>query len=68
MVEGWIVILIYLIGILKIVLLSEYYAYSPRSVLVHSILPSVILTAILIAVCYMKGEKPKWQWGNTDKE
>ncbi len=28
------------------------------------ILGIVIETAVLIAICYYKGEKPKWQWGN----
>ena len=23
------------------------------------------LNAILIAICFWKGEPPKWQWGNT---
>jgi uncharacterized membrane protein YhaH (DUF805 family) len=27
-----------------------------------------IMTGILIYVCYIKGEKPRWQWGEKDKE
>lgn len=23
----------------------------------------VVLTAVLIWICYMKGESPRWQWG-----
>jgi len=25
---------------------------------------SLILTGILIFICFKKGEKPKWRWGN----
>ena len=27
------------------------------------IIETILLTAVLIVVCYIKGETPKWQWG-----
>ena len=27
----------------------------------------VVLVVLLMAVCYAKGEPPKWRWGNKDK-
>ncbi len=27
----------------------------------------VLLTAILVAVCYLKGEPPSWRWGDSDQ-
>jgi hypothetical protein len=26
-------------------------------------LPIILSTALLIFICYKKGEKPRWQWG-----
>lgn len=31
-------------------------------------LPIILATALLLAVCYKKGEKPKWQWGLPKKD
>lgn len=28
----------------------------------------VLLSAILLAVCYLKGEKPRWTWGEKKDE
>ncbi len=27
----------------------------------------VLLTAILVAVCFIKGEPPSWRWGDSDR-
>lgn len=27
-----------------------------------------IITAILLGICYKKGEKPKWQWGKNGRK
>jgi prolipoprotein diacylglyceryltransferase len=31
-------------------------------------LPIIILTALLIYICYKKGERPRWQWGLPKKD
>ncbi len=30
--------------------------------------PVILLTLLLIGVCYKYGEKPRWQWGNDNGE
>ena len=30
---------------------------------IEFIAPLIVSTVILITICYLKGEKPKWQWG-----
>ncbi len=30
-------------------------------------LPIILLTALLIIICYKKGERPRWQWGLPNK-
>lgn len=64
--QGWLVIFIYifLITILSITR-EDSIPGDPDSgsnFLVFG-LPIILLTALLIFICYKKGEKPRWQWG-----
>jgi hypothetical protein len=53
--EGWVVLAVY---VLILVLFLRFVKTDPGSVylLVSS------FTAILLFVCYLTGEKPRWQW------
>lgn len=54
--QGWLVILIWVI--LFVFTISKFdHEWLKNLVFV------IILTAILIWVCYKRGEKPKWSWG-----
>ena len=61
--QGWVVTLLYTFGILAVAFnipdhasLSDFYMrFAP---------PFVILTVLLLAICYKTGERPKWRWGN----
>jgi hypothetical protein len=60
--EGWLTILVYLAGVILFAVKSEGVVSleeARRSV----IAPIIILTILLIVICYKKGEKPRWQWG-----
>ena len=60
--QGWIVIAIYLILIFLFGLTID--EQSPKSEIAFAfILPTAILTAMLLRICYKTGEKPSWQWG-----
>lgn len=48
--QGWAVLALYLFGAVK----GFVSVFAPGFLL---------LTAALIAVCYLTGEKPRWQWG-----
>ena len=64
--QGWAVILIYLGLILTLVLnREESIPGNPDSGSNFLVLglPIIILTALLIYICYKTGEKPRWQWG-----
>lgn len=56
--KGWIVLLVY-IG-LVLLLTSQF---SPETDLVSWLSYFVPLTLVLIVICWLKGEKPKWRWG-----
>ena len=64
--QGWIVILFYILFIFFIVLTrEESIAGNPNSGSNFLIFagPIIILTILLIFICYKKGEKPRWAWG-----
>jgi len=56
--QGWLVLAIFvlLVGILVRVL-------PPQAALVPFIIGVLVLIAALMAICYAKGEPPKWRWG-----
>lgn len=60
--QGWLTIALYVTGIL---LLSFTLGdtTSNLEITLRFALPIILMTAILIWICYKKGEKPKWQWG-----
>ena len=64
--QGWAVILIYTALILTLIFTREDSVVgnpdSGSNVLVFA-LPIIILTTLLIFICYKKGEKPGWRWG-----
>lgn len=60
--EGWVVLLGYVILFGGFVLASEKQS-PPRDVVFTFLLPILFFTVVFICVCYVKGEKPKWQWG-----
>lgn len=63
--EGWIVLLLYFVA-LSLIMFSVEIERGPQ-VLTRIVIPTLILTGLLIFVCYKKGEKPKWQWGERDE-
>ena len=64
--QGWCVIFLYFVLILGLVLVREKdipgNPDSGSNFLTFAA-PIIILTTLLIFVCYKKGEKPRWQWG-----
>ncbi len=60
--QGWLVTGLYLALVIGFVLTLD--DQSPiNEVMFTFALPVVLLTITLIRICYTKGEKPKWQWG-----
>lgn len=64
--QGWLVLIIY------IILLSTIFRINENDIpgnpdsgsnFLTFALPIILLTALLIYICFKKGEKPRWQWG-----
>jgi hypothetical protein len=65
--EGWLVIAVYLFAV--IVLATRVNENAALSELAWSFfIPLGAMTFFLILVCYLKGEKPRWQWGEAIKD
>lgn len=59
--QGWVVLLLYMLGLVASVrLLPPHEAPFAFGSCV------AVLSAALIVVCWLKGEKPKWRWGDDD--
>lgn len=66
--EGWVT----LVAVIALIIWNGMHIDSTSHSVSDTVRPFVIQTAvlvtILIAICYWKGEKPKWQWGFPKKE
>ncbi len=60
--QGWLVLLTYMITVVVVSIMRDAGALS-TSIWLFAVLT---LTALLIAVFYLKGEKPKWRWGEDE--
>lgn len=63
--QGWLVYFLYFFIVLFPVFIPEIRMYldkNDRNSLLY-ILYLILPTIILIYICYMKGEKPRWRWG-----
>ena len=69
--QGWVVISIFILIIilnsfLFDFLISEGNLPESKAGLIYTIL-QIITVLILIIICYLKGEKPGWRWGEPTK-
>lgn len=56
--QGWVTIMIYLGSIS-----SSAYMFPPDEKMALFIFLTIVLSVLLIVVCWIKGEPPKWRWG-----
>ncbi len=56
--QGWIVLVIYFAA----VAFTTFTMPQPQF-----IISIAALSALLVAICWLKGEPPQWRWGGTEK-
>ena len=62
--QGWLTFFLYFIlAVLAVVFLSPARFGTGFFAVVL-----VLLTLLLVAVCWLKGEPPRWRWGRADRE
>ena len=57
--QGWFAILVWLV-------LFVFAVEKMDHEWLKNLIVIIIMTGLLIYVCYKKGEKPKWQWGKKE--
>ena len=62
--QGWLVVIIYIIPIIIFVPQADKFANTSKDLFINFLIPFLINTIFLLIICYAKGEKPKWRWGN----
>jgi hypothetical protein len=66
--EGWATLFVYGVVLVAIVKHAEMNSVTDSDVVLYTAIPAVIASALLIAVCYYKGETPRWQWDGKGKK
>ena len=61
--QGWAVLAAY-IGLL----IGGAVLFPPGTQLFDYLGTAAVLTAVLMAICWLKGEPPRWRWGNDKVE
>lgn len=61
--QGWAVTLVVVMLIVANAIRLERYNVAESEFAIYLVAHTTILVVLLIAICYAKGEKPKWQWG-----
>ncbi|MEJ2720157.1 MAG: hypothetical protein P8181_03325 [bacterium] len=56
--EGWVVFTVYFLLLFGTALYTN-----PQHHIIRFVLYTLALTAGLLAVCWLKGEPPRWRWG-----
>ncbi len=65
--QGWTVILLYVAILLFLFLTLDSQLRSPVETVKQFFPIELILTTILVLICYLKGERPTWRWGDKKK-
>lgn len=61
--QGWLTIVVYVWVVWSFFRDADAASHSVSDTLIRFAIPLVVATSALIVVCYKKGEKPRWQWG-----
>ena len=61
--QGWVTGILYTCSILVVA-----YMFPPKQKTALFISLTVILTICLLLVCWIKGEPPRWRWGDDEKD
>jgi hypothetical protein len=60
--QGWIVLLVWFAALMAGVTLR----FAPHLHPIGFVLFLLLMTTVLMAICYAKGEPPRWRWGDRE--
>ncbi len=61
--QGWSVLLLYVVITIMLFISIDSNSHSVSDTLINFVPNVIILSIILVIVCYVMGEKPEWRWG-----
>lgn len=62
--EGWLITIVVAVSIgMNVAAVSNTTSLSPFEIFTYSILPTWVIILLLIVICFLTGEKPRWRWG-----
>ncbi len=61
--QGWFILAVYVAIIVRIFRGIDAQSHSGSDTLYVFLVPCIISTIVLIIICRIFGEKPRWQWG-----
>lgn len=65
--QGWLVLAVFVVLIVLNFLRIDSASHSGSDTLINWVPQTLILVLVLVGVCYLTGEKPRFQWGNREK-
>ena len=66
--QGWLVLLVFVVVLVWDTIRLNSSQHSVSDFLINLVPQAFILFVILIAICYLTGERPKWQWGKPKQD
>lgn len=61
--QGWLILVMYVFGLLGFAIEARQ-NIKTGNLTINFWINYVVLTSLLIAICYLKGEHPHWRWGD----
>ena len=65
--EGWLSVAVFVVLQVANAQRLELMSNSPSDTVVIFLVETTLLVIALVALCYWKGEKPSWRWGDRDE-
>ncbi len=65
--QGWAVLAMYFFAVITNIISINNRAFSNSDFLTQFFPQIYIMTVFLLIICYAKGEKPRWQWGDKNE-
>ncbi len=65
--EGWSVIILYVLVVIMLFFSIDSNSHSVTDTIINFVPNVIILSVVLIGICYLTGEKPYWNWGGKKK-
>jgi len=60
--QGWVALALFVV-----LLVADIVLFPPQSRLVPFLIYAITISVVFMAICWLKGEPPRWRWGDDDR-